>query len=69
MAMESSAILFRMPRGLPRGGFTTARLREGVKPSPTFLCASPKESGVLRTGAFMRGGGKSAMSVYESVIS
>jgi len=39
-------------------GFTPARLREGVKPSPTFLCASPKESGVLRTGAFMRGGDK-----------
>ena len=28
-------------------GFTPARLREGVKPSPTFLCA---------LGVFMRGG-------------
>jgi hypothetical protein len=25
MAMESSAILIRMPRGLPRGGFTSMK--------------------------------------------
>jgi hypothetical protein len=44
MAMESSAILIRMPRGLPRGGFTVVRLRR--------LCI---EFSASRDGGCLRG--------------